>query len=81
MAYNVNPMQLVAMIKGGANPQQLLMNVLQQNAAGNPLYENLLYHAQRNDKAQIEQIVRNIYAERGLDFDKEFINLKNTFGF
>lgn len=29
---NVNPMQLIQLIKGGANPQQLLMNVLQQRS-------------------------------------------------
>ena len=39
MAYNVNPMQLVQMIKNGQNPQQLMMSVLQQRSQGNPLYE------------------------------------------
>lgn len=80
MAYNVNPIQLISMIKSGANPQQLMLSILQQNAAGNPLYENLLLCAQKGDKAQIEQVVRNLYAERGLDFDKEFNNLKNFLG-
>ena len=28
---NVNPMQLIQMIKGGQNPQQLVMQILQQN--------------------------------------------------
>jgi hypothetical protein len=26
--YNVNPMQIIQMIKGGANPQQLLMQIM-----------------------------------------------------
>ena len=28
---NVNPMQLIQMIKGGKNPQQLILNILQPN--------------------------------------------------
>ena len=80
MAYNVNPMQIIAMIKSGKNPQQLMLNILQQNAAGNPLYENLLFHAQHNNGAEIEQIARNMVAEKGLDFDTEFNSFKNNLG-
>ena len=80
MAYNVNPIQLVSMIRNGANPQQLMLSILQQNAAGNPLYENLLFHAQNKNGAEIEKIARNIFAEKGLDFDKEFNSFKNNLG-
>jgi hypothetical protein len=80
MAYNVNPMQLVAMIRNGQNPQQLMLSILQQNAAGNPLYENLLSLAQNNDTPGIEKIARVMFAERGLDFDKEFNSFKATLG-
>ena len=34
---NVNPMQLIQMIKGGQNPQQLVMNILQQQSQNNPV--------------------------------------------
>ena len=30
--YNVNPIQLIQMIKSGKNPQQLLMGILQNQA-------------------------------------------------
>lgn len=29
MPMNINPMQLIQMIKGGQNPQQLVMNMLE----------------------------------------------------
>lgn len=80
MAYNVNPMQLVQMIKNGQNPQQLMMSVLQQRSQGNPLYENLYNLAGKGKTGDIESIVRTIFKEKGLDFDKEFNSFKKTLG-
>ena len=68
----VNPMQLIMMIKQGQNPQQLMINILQQQMAGTPLGDNLLNLARQNNTAGIEQIARNMAAQRGIDFDKEF---------
>jgi hypothetical protein len=34
---NVNPIQLINMIKNGQNPQQLIMNIFRQNANNNPI--------------------------------------------
>lgn len=39
---NVNPFQLIQMIKGGSNPQQLLMNILQQQGNDNPILQNAM---------------------------------------
>lgn len=80
MAYNVNPMQLVQMIKNGQNPQQLMVSVLQQRSQGNPLYENLYNLAGKGKTGDIESIVRTIFKEKGLDFDKEFNSFKKTLG-
>ena len=80
MAYNVNPMQLVQMIKNGQNPQQLMMSVLQQRSQGNPLYENLYNLAAKGKTKDIESIARTMFKERGLDFDKEFNSFKKNLG-
>ena len=37
---NVNPMQLLQMIKNGVNPQQLVMSFLQQPQGNNPILQN-----------------------------------------
>jgi hypothetical protein len=58
--YQVNPMQLVQMIKGGANPQQLLMNVLESSMSNTPMGQNLLTLAKGNQTRGIEQMARNI---------------------
>ena len=79
MMYNVNPMNLIQMIRSGQNPQQLLMSVLSQN--NSPLSQNLLQLARQGNSQEIEKIVRNLYAQRGgTDFDKDFMAFKKSIG-
>ena len=40
---NLNPMQLIQMIKGGQNPQQLVMSILNQKSQNFPLMEKKLF--------------------------------------
>lgn len=77
--YNVNPLELIQMIKNGQNPQQLMIKVLEDNVASTPIGENLLILAKDGRTQEIEQIARNIFASKGLDFDKEFKAFKNQF--
>lgn len=77
--YNVNPMELIAQIKNGKNPQQLLLGILEGQAAQNPIYANLLNLAKQNRTADIEAFARNIAKERGIDFDKEFSKFKKEY--
>ena len=76
----LNPMQFIQMMKNGQNPQQLMMNFLEAEMKGTPMGENLLTLAKNNDSTGIEKIVRNIYAQRGLDFDKEFMAFQQLLG-
>ena len=81
MAYEtqdgMNPMDIITMIRSGQNPQQIMINILEEGvAANNPIAANLLDMAKNNRTADIERVARNLCAERGLDFDKEFNNFK-----
>ena len=79
--YNVDPNQLVQMIRSGYNPQQLLLSIL-QGQAETPLGQNLLSLAQNGQTAEIEKIARNLYAQQGgKDFDQDFIAFKKMLGF
>ena len=78
--YNVNPIQLIQMIKSGKNPQQLLIGILQNQAQQNPMYKDFLYLIQNNRANEIEPIVRANFQKNGLDFDKEFNSFKKTIG-
>ena len=77
---NVNPMQLIAMIKNGQNPQQLMMQVLETQMNDSPMRDNLLDLARRGDTAGIEKIARNLAQQRGVDFDKEFNAFRRMLG-
>ena len=33
----MNPMQIMQMMKGGGNPQQMIMNMMRQQAGSNPV--------------------------------------------
>lgn len=76
----VNPMQLIQLIRSGSNPQQLMLGILEQNAASNPVYQNLMQLAKENKTAEIEQFARNLAQAQGLDFDKEFNAFKKRMG-
>lgn len=76
----VNPMQIIQMIKSGTNPQQLMLNYLQNQLGNSPMGNNLLQLAQNGQTADIEAFARNYMAERGLDFDKEFKAFRQNLG-
>ena len=73
---NVNPMQLIQMIKGGRNPQQLLMNILQEQGNNNPIIQNAFNLARNGNAGAVQMIARNLAQQRGLDYDKELANLQ-----
>ena len=79
MAYNVDPMQLIAQIRQGKNPQQLMLNILENGAATNPIMGNLLTMAKEGRTAEIEAFARNVAREKGIDFDKEFSKFKKEY--
>lgn len=68
----VNPMQLIQAIKGGQNPQQLMLSILEGQMSNTPMGANLLSLARNGNSQGIEQIARNLSQQRGIDFDKEF---------
>ena len=76
---NVNPIQLIQMIKGGSNPQQLIMNILQQQGGNNPILNNAANLAQNGNVSALEMIARNVAQQKGLDFDTEFQKFKQLF--
>jgi hypothetical protein len=45
-----------------------------------PIGANLLQLARNNDTQGIEQIVRNLSKQRGIDFDTEFASFRKMLG-
>ena len=77
---NINPKQFINESRSGQNPQQLMLNFLEQQANINPMGQNLLNLARNNQTQDIEQFARNMFASNGRDFDSEFKKFKDTFG-
>ena len=73
--------QFMSMIRGGYNPEQLMLNLMEQRMRGTPMGDNLINLARQGKTAEIEQIARNIASQRGIDFDKEFAAFKRSLGF
>lgn len=73
----MNPMNMIKnFMKKGMNPQQILMNTVSGNNS-NPMIENLINMAQKGDSKGIENFARNMFKEKGRDFDKEFSDFMN----
>ena len=81
MTQSMNPMQIIAMIKNGQNPQQLVLSMLENQMGGTPMGNNLLQMARSGQSDDIEKFARNLFESRGLNFDKEFNSFKSQMGF
>ena len=76
---SVNPIEIVQMIKNGKNPQEIILNIFESNLSNvNPIAANLVDLAKNNRSAEIEKVARNLCAQQGIDFDKEFNNFKSN---
>lgn len=64
------------------NPmQQLLLNTIMKSprVVNNPMAQNLIEMAKQGNVSEIEQFGRNVARERGVDFDKAFLDFKSQF--
>ena len=80
MPNQLNPMRVIEQIRQGQNPQQIMIQYLENKLGDTPMGANLLELAKNNRSADIEQIARNLLKQRGLDFDKEFTAFKQMLG-
>lgn len=66
-----NPMQMMQMLKGG-NLQQMTNMLLSQN----PQIAQLLQGVNVNDSKAMEQLCRNVCAQKGIDFNTMLAQFK-----
>lgn len=72
----MNPVQIIKNFIGkGLSPEGIIQNMNIQN----PMIGNLITMAKKGDTKGIENFARNMFKERGRDFDKEFNEFKNKF--
>ena len=68
-------------IKKGYRPEQITLNIVESKMRGTPMGDNLIKLAREGNGAEIERIARNLAAQQGIDFDKEFGAFRKQFGF
>ena len=75
----MNPMQMLQSFLGrGMSPQQI---ITQMSGNKNPMITNLMNMMKTGDSKSVENFARNIFKEKGRDFDKEFGEFKKNFKF
>ncbi len=67
----INPLNLMQMFKSN-NPKQIAMSMINQISGNNPMINNLINMANNGNNQGITTFARNLFKEKGLDFDKEF---------
>ena len=72
-----NSMEMIKTIMSNKNPQQVIQNMISDNT--NPMLNNLINMAQNGDTKGVENFARNIFKEKGRDFDKEFSDFMSNF--
>lgn len=76
----MNPMQIMQMMKGVGNPQQMIMNMMKNQAGSNPVMNNALQMMEKGDNAGLEKLARNLCSEKGINADEAFNQIKGQFG-
>lgn len=71
---NLNPLQLMSLVKGG-NPYQIVQQLVQQYYSNNPSVQQLFALGQKGDVDNLKQIAQQICSQQGKDFETEMNNL------
>lgn len=72
-----NPMQIINMLKGMKSPKEAVISMVKSN--NNPMIKNLVEMAENGNSKGVEDFARNLYAQQGRDFDKEFGEFMKNF--
>ena len=72
-----NPMQFMNMLRSIKNPKDAVINIIKSN--NSPMVKNLVEMAEKGDSKGVETFARNLYAQQGRDFDKEFDEFMSNF--
>lgn len=76
----MNPLMMLGnVMKSGGNPQNIVMNML-QNTQNNPMAGNVLQMIQNNDMQGIENMARNMCEANGTTPEQAIAQAKRMFG-
>ena len=74
---NLNPMQIIMMLKNNNNPQAVVEQLINQNFPNNPQMQQLLQMGREGNTQGLQEIAEKILGQQGKNFTQEFNNLIN----
>lgn len=60
-----NPLQMIGMLNGGGNPQQMMSQMMTQQLQSNPLFQRAQQMARGKSPQELEQVAKNLCQQRG----------------
>ena len=75
-----NPLQMMGMLSGKSNPQQMMSQIMTQQLQSNPLFQRAQQMAQGKSPQELEQVARNLCQQRGIDLDSAMSQFKQMMG-
>lgn len=75
-----NPLQMMGMLSGKSNPQQMMSQMMTQQLQSNPLFQRAQQMAQGKSPQELEQVARNLCQQRGIDLDSAMSQFKQMMG-
>lgn len=75
-----NPMQMMGMLNGRSNPQQMVSQIMGQQLQSNPLFQRAQEMARGKSPQELEQVARNLCQQRGIDLDSAMNQFKQMMG-
>lgn len=75
-----NPLQMIGMLNGKDNPQQMMGQMMTQQLQGNPLFQRAQQMAQGKSPQELEQVAKNLCQQRGIDLDSAMNQFKQMMG-
>lgn len=68
----MNNLAQIAQIMRGRNPQEIVMNMIKSQQINDPTITSLVNFAQSGDTNSLVNLATSIFAQKGMDFNKEF---------
>lgn len=75
-----NPMQMMGMLNGRSNPQQMVSQIMSQQLQSNPLFQRAQEMAQGKTPQELEQVAKNLCQQKGIDLDSAMNQFKQMMG-
>lgn len=73
----MNQLQLMAQLLRGRNPEEVVMQYMQNTPINDPRIASLVQYAQSGNSTELVNLARQMFQQQGRNLDNEFSNFMN----